>query len=425
MRGILWSPTMQGVNDAREHNTAVTHVVYVWPYLEWGGAQRYFISLMRRMVHRARVTAIMPAGSAGDLLAELKAIGVGVETMRGRLPVTPPTSIANRLTAHLRAWHAQYGLWRACRRLAGPGTIFHCDVSLTLFTGALWALAGRHGVVVTLHTSLPAVVGPRAEAWRRRMGSLTSRPGFRLVAANRHVRESLRPFLPAAELARVPLAYSPVERAEVVAAGGRDSRDETRRELGIAPGRFLVVTGAQFIERKGCWVWLDAARQLRAQTADVDLLWIGPAPVTGRAASELAALAGVVRYLSQAELPDGRQSYLKAVAAADVFVLPSLEEGLPLALVEAMALGVPVVSTPVNAIPEAVQHDVTGLLVEPGDAAGLADAILQLRTDPTRARRLAAAGEAHARIFDADVMASVTLDVYESCVSEVVRRVSL
>ena len=407
---------MQGVNESREHEPAVVHVVYVWPYIEWGGAQRYFIALIRRVIKRARVSAIMPAGSAADLIVELEALGVTVELMRGRLHVTPATTFAHRVAVHMRAWHAQYALWRACRRLAGPGTVFHCDVSLTLFTGMLWTLARRHGVVVTLHTSLPHVGGARAHAWRRRIGSLISRPGFRLIAANKHVRESLRPFLPADELARVPLAYSPVERAEVIAAGAGTSRDETRRQLGIAQGRFLVVTGGQFIERKGCWVLLEAAIRVRMRFADVDFLWIGPAPVTGHTASVLRAADGMVRYLAQAELPDGRSSYFKAVAAADAFVLPSLEEGLPLALVEAMALGVPVVSTPVNAIPEAVEHEVTGLLVPPGDAEGLAGAILRLRDDPALARRLAAAGETHAHMFDADVMAGVTMDVYESCV---------
>jgi glycosyltransferase involved in cell wall biosynthesis len=407
---------MQSVNDARGRKTSVVHVVYVWPYIEWGGAQRYFMSLMRRVVLRTRVTAILPAGSDGDLVAELEALGVSVERMRGRLDVTPQTTMAHRMSAHVRAWHAQYGMWRACRRVAGPGTVFHCDVSLTLFTGALWALAGRHGVVVTLHTSLPSMSGIRADSWRRKMRALTRRTGFRLVAANRHVRESLRPFLSADDMARVPLAYSPVERAEVVSAGVGTSRDETRRQLGIGDNRFFVVTGAQFIERKGCQAWAEAVRTVRAQAQDVEFVWIGPAPVTGRAASELRALDGLARYVAQAELPDGRRSYLKAVAAADVFVLPSLEEGLPLALVEAMALGVPVISTPVNAIPEAVEHGVTGLLVSPGDAAGLADAILELYRDRGLANRLATAGQAHARMFDADEMAGVTRAVYESCV---------
>ncbi len=405
---------MQGVNDAREHTPVVVHIVYAWPYLEWGGAQRYFIALMRRAVARARVTAIMPAGSAADLIAEVEALGVAVELMHGRLDVTLPRTLTHRLAAHVRAWHAQYALWRSCRRVAGPGTVFHCDVSPALFTGVLWALAGRHAVVVTLHTSLPQIGGGRAWAWRRRFRSLTRRSGFRFVAANKHVRESLRPFLPAVEVAAVPLAYSPVERAETVATLDGASRDETRQSLGISNGRFLVVTGAQFIERKGCWVWLEAASRVRTQAADVDFLWLGPSPVSGRAATQLQALRDLVRYIPQTDFPDGRRSYLNAIAAADAFVLPSLEEGLPLALVEAMSLGVPVVSTPVNAIPEAVEHDVHGLLVPPGDADALANAILRLRNDPPFARRLAAAAKDHARTFDADVMAGVTFAVYES-----------
>jgi len=81
-----------------------------------------------------------------------------------------------------------------------------------------------------------------------------------------------------------------------------------------------------------------------------------------------------------------------------VFVLPCVEarsgdmDGIPLVLIEAMALGVPVVSTDISGIPELVRPGENGLLVRPGDAAALAGALEGLMADPDRATRLAAAG---------------------------------
>ncbi|HEY0833853.1 MAG TPA: glycosyltransferase family 4 protein [Azospirillum sp.] len=74
--------------------------------------------------------------------------------------------------------------------------------------------------------------------------------------------------------------------------------------------------------------------------------------------------------------------------AADVFLLPSYAEGLPMALLEAMAYGLPVVTTPVGGIPQAIAHGETGLLVDPGDVPALRAAIESLLADPPRARAL-------------------------------------
>ena len=97
--------------------------------------------------------------------------------------------------------------------------------------------------------------------------------------------------------------------------------------------------------------------------------------------------------------------------ACDLFVLPSLWEGLPVALIEAMGMGLPVVATEVTGTPEVVNSGTTGLLVRPGDAAMLAAAIDRLIIDEPLRRSLADAGRRHAR--NNFGMAKV-LDGYES-----------
>ncbi len=155
----------------------------------------------------------------------------------------------------------------------------------------------------------------------------------------------------------------------------------------------------QLIDRKGIDVLIEAlARRSDRRSGHrsgpaVALRWFG----AGDAGDDLLALARRLGVADQVQLLDPssvptRVDLFRAIASADLYVQPSREEGLPLALVEAMALGAPVVATAVNGIPEVVEHDVTGLLVPPEDVGALAQAIGTVLDDPTLADRLAQAG---------------------------------
>ncbi len=102
------------------------------------------------------------------------------------------------------------------------------------------------------------------------------------------------------------------------------------------------------------------------------------------------------------------------LADADLFVFPSLQEGLGIAALEAMAAGLPVVASSAGGIPEVVEDGETGLLVPPGDPAALAEAIRRILGDPPLAARLGAAGRrrAHER-FSRERQIRLTLEVYE------------
>lgn len=102
------------------------------------------------------------------------------------------------------------------------------------------------------------------------------------------------------------------------------------------------------------------------------------------------------------------------MAACDLFVLPSLNEGLPLVILEAMASGKPVVATAVGGTPEVVTHQQTGLLVPPADPASLAQAIQELLANPGLGERLVSAAIARVREeFTADMVARKTAEIYE------------
>ncbi|MGH8927179.1 MAG: glycosyltransferase, partial [Acidimicrobiia bacterium] len=105
-----------------------------------------------------------------------------------------------------------------------------------------------------------------------------------------------------------------------------------------------------------------------------------------RRAAAKRGLDGKLRFLG------GRPDALAFIAAADVYVNPAEIEGLPVTILEAMALGRPVVATAAGGVPSVVKDEVTGLLVEPGDAAGFAAAMERLLVDRPLAAGLAKAG---------------------------------
>jgi len=168
----------------------------------------------------------------------------------------------------------------------------------------------------------------------------------------------------------------------------------------------VVLTLARLDRQKGLRYLIEAA----AHVPDAIFAIAGEGPDRAELES-LAKSTGVadrVRFLGfRSDVPD-------LLAACDLFVLPSLFEGLPLSVVEAMAAGKPVVATRVGGTDEAVEHGVTGLLVPAEDATALASAIREVLSSGALAARMGAAGADRAlREFGAAAMAGSTMGIYE------------
>jgi glycosyltransferase involved in cell wall biosynthesis len=156
-----------------------------------------------------------------------------------------------------------------------------------------------------------------------------------------------------------------------------------------SPARIVVVASLRPI--KGHDVLVDAAPEVLRRFPDARFELIGGGPLAGILRAALAS-----RGLSDAFHLAGHSDEVAArLAEAAVCVLPSRSEGLPNALLEAMAAGVPVVATNVGGTPEIVQDGRTGLLVPPGDPAALAAGITRVLDDPPAAARMAVAARAY------------------------------
>jgi len=166
-----------------------------------------------------------------------------------------------------------------------------------------------------------------------------------------------------------------------------------RRELGLPPEGPIVGTVGRLVPIKGHTWLLRAVPRVLAEFPQACVVLIGDGPLRGEL-KELTAELGISPHVV---FLGTRHDIPECLAALDLFVLPSLNEGMGRALVEAMAVGCPVVATCVGGIPDVVTDGATGLLVPPRDDRALADAILTLLRDR---RLLAAYGEAAQRRVD-------------------------
>lgn len=177
----------------------------------------------------------------------------------------------------------------------------------------------------------------------------------------------------------------------------RSERDTTRGELDLADDTVLAVTVANARPEKGYPDLLAAAAEVVKRTDQITFAAVGQGPETDL----IAALHERLGLGSRFCLLGYRVDALRYLAAADLFVLASHHEGLPVAVMEALALGVPVVATAVGGIPEMVDDGVNGLLVPAHRPEALAAAIEQVVTDEALRRRLAAGAAAKGERFDA------------------------
>lgn len=173
-----------------------------------------------------------------------------------------------------------------------------------------------------------------------------------------------------------------------------------------------VVTVARLSPEKGLPFLIEAIKITRHSVADAELVIVGGGALEAELKKFTSehSLQEVVHFL-------GAKPNLEAmteVAQSTIFVLPSLGEGLGIVLLEAQALGVPVVGTNVGGIPDVIAHEQSGLLVPPSDPKALAEAIVRILSDRALGERLATTASARLEKFDWDRIATQYAKLYES-----------
>jgi glycosyltransferase involved in cell wall biosynthesis len=190
---------------------------------------------------------------------------------------------------------------------------------------------------------------------------------------------------------------------------GWTSRNGVRAELGIPEGAPVVGTVANYKTHKGYKFLIEAASMVREKIPDVRFVFVGLGPLESEMRQQVKDLA-----LEEAVVFAGfREDAPRVAGSFDVFTLPSLHEGLSIALIEAMALGKPAVVTHVGGLPEAVNDNVEGLVVPPQDPESLAVALVSLLEDDEFRHRLGENARVRAQAFDIRNAVTRMEEVYE------------
>jgi len=373
--------------------------------METGGAQKAFMQLGRGLADRGyevRVAAMYD--KTGVIPDYEKAYGLPITD----LAMKPRGSFLRKAGAMMR------GVLRL-RRLMRMDRI---DIvqSFTHYSNLLGPFVGWTAGVPVRVTSQRIVLNDRSSLFR-----VADRWISRLQMAQRMVAvaESVRRYCIEREGLRSDRVITVPNGLDLeewpVGQEAEQLRRRVRDALGLAPEEIAIATVARLVPQKGHLDLLDAIPKVVRARPAARFLWIGDGDLRSdlEQAVRDANLGEHVRFLG------ARSDVLELLQACDLFVLPSLWEGMPNSVLEAMAASLPVVATCVDGTPEAVVDGETGWLVPPSDPDALADGILDALENPVESRKM---GEQGRRRVERDFSLERYVDGFVRVYDDLVRR---
>lgn len=348
----------------------------------FGGAERMLLTMLEGLAGSEWRSILLLHDGPGlePLVQEARELGVAVH----RVPRMTPRRGIVRLPAFVRE----------LARLRPA--LFHAHL--------VWPLRCTHALVGAFLLGVPTVVSQqlyvelpsRGEAWTEKLVSLVVQ---RYLAVSQHVQQLMR------ERVLLPQRVLVVPNAVPIPDIRTDAGVRLRGQLLAGSENTLVLTLARLDEQKGLPTLVHAA----SGVPGARFVIAGEGP-------QRAQLEELIRSLGlqhRVILLGHRTDISELLAACDLFVLPSRFEGLPVSLLEAMAVGKAVVATDVGGTNEIVKHEHNGLLVPVDDDVSLAAAIRRVISDAGLARRIATAGrERVAREYSADSLTARLREVY-------------
>ncbi len=370
-----------GLSAAQDAEPRLTVLQVITPK-RYSGAERAMTYLSEALVRRGH--RVVVACKHNDLmLDELRARGVEAEVLRirGKFNVAAPFRIgryAKAIGADIIHTHlSTAGLWGSLgAKVAGVPCLGHVH----------W-LNRKHWYVFADH------IATCSEAAKRH-----------LVGQGMDER-------------RIAVIYNGLDTEQFVRA---PEAEQVRAELGLEPGQPVIGAVAHISPHKGHRYLVQAMARLVTRRPDTCCLIIGE----GRDETGIREMIGQLGLQNNIRMLGYRHDAVNLLKAVDVAVLPSLREGLGIALIEAGFLGKPTVASDIPGIDEVIINGETGLLVRPADPEALAQAIESLLDDREAAARMGlCARERMERLFTLDAMADATVAVYRAVIQQYYGRV--
>jgi glycosyltransferase involved in cell wall biosynthesis len=364
-------------------------VLHLITRLPFGGAERLLVDIVRRLDAGRFESLVCCIQAKGELAAELEAGGTRVlclERMRSR-------------RFDFAAVRDLARLMRAERISLVHSHLYHANLY-----GRLAAALARVPAIATVHN-----IYARSKLHRRLLNRWLARISTRVVAVSDEVRRDLLE-VDGLQTEKVVTVHNGIDLQRVATPL---SREAARVRLDVPFDALLVGCLGRLEEQKGHTFLLQAFAQLASQpgpAAPLHLVLAGD----GRRRKDLEAQAAALGIASRTRFLGARRDVAEVLRALDIYAMPSLWEGLPLALLEAMAAGVPVVASDVGGVAEVLGGGEWGLLVPPGDAGALGAALGRLAGEPgLRARLASTARQRVAARYGVDTMVARLAALYE------------
>lgn len=353
---------------------------------------------LRRLNARTEAVVFSAPGEGLDVLG---AEGIPAHTIPIRRKITP--------LQDLRA------IWTLVRRLRRePADLLHSYVPKGGLVGQLAGVLAR--VPARVHSCRGLLYTDDLAGWRRRLyrftDRLTNRLAHRTIYISRADHDlSVREGLCDPRKARYTGSGIDLRHFDRGALPP-DTRRRVRDELGVAADAPLVLTVGRYVVDKGYRELADAAVALRAERPDARFVWVAPVLTGEEGALPDAFIAdrGLAEVVARLHI---QQDVRRLYVAADLLVHPTYREGVPRVLMEAAAMGLPIVATGIPGCREVLRSEASGYLVPARDARALGDAILRALANPVETASRAARAQAEVReVQDTDRVAERILDVY-------------
>lgn len=360
----------------------------------YGGGERYLELLFERL-DRTQYRPLLICPEPGSFVGRMEARGVETHLV------------------HLAPLFNPFALWRLTRLLVQQRvTILQTHGARSNFYGRIAGrLAGVPVIISTVHNSLKDYEVRPLKRWLYMyLLRLTLPLVHRIICVSDSNRRDLIEEC-SAVAAKTQTVYNGVDPS---AFSSQPDRQTVRKELGTTQGPVLVTIG-RLADQKGHRYLLQALPRLLETWPQLCCLFVGEGELRD-ALHHMAIDLGVEQ---ACRFVGVRADIADILAAADLFVLPSLSEGFPFVLLEALAMGCPIVASRVNGIPELIEEGKTGFLVPAREPQALALAIQKLLNDPAAASRMGAAGRTVVREqFTADRMVAKTTAIFDAAVQD-------
>ena len=355
--------------------------------------KRHLVSLAVQTAGRGlKVAVACPAGGAVHEAVDASGILSIPLQLSGEICPLSDWKTVLQLTSHLR--RGEFNLVHA------HGT----KAALVVRPAAM--LAGTEAVFYTIHNS---IFFEGLALWKKQAMAVAEKIMARNTDRIITVSDNLRRELLERVGIRPDLVITIPNGIEICGEVQTEHSLQLRRHFNLPPLGRLVGTVARLAPQKGVSCFLRAAAILCPDTS-TSFVVAGDGPLRETLASEAQTLGLAERVFFLGH----REDIPLLLQALDIFVLPSLTEGTPLSLLEAMAAGLPVIATEVGGIPEMIRHGVTGLLVPPNRPAAMASAVQLLLENSELARGMGRAGRARVeQCFSLQHMVDSTIEQYQ------------